>query len=132
LPQLPRHEGQTHLVADAACLDLCPPRLIQRPDSGRVAPDDDARLSQPPAGYPLTFPADGLLVDDPGHPHDLISAVRSVFEVVFDDPDAFYRKYGVNARGMKGWLYRNVMRKSMNRRVRAIRMTRAPAESVNN
>ena len=51
---------------------------------------------------------------------------------VFDDPDAFYRKYGVNARGMKGWLYRNVMRKAMNRRVRAIRMTRAPAESVNN
>jgi hypothetical protein len=51
---------------------------------------------------------------------------------VFDDPDAFYRRYGVNARGIKGWLYSNVMRKAMNRRVRAIRLTRQPAETRKN
>jgi hypothetical protein len=40
----------------------------------------------------MAFPADGLLVDDPGHPQDLISAVRSVFEVVFDDPDGRWKE----------------------------------------
>lgn len=40
---------------------------------------------------------------------------------VFDDPDAFYRDHGVNARGVKGWLYANIMRKVMNSRVAGIR-----------
>ena len=40
---------------------------------------------------------------------------------VFDDPDSFYRAHGVNARGVKGWLYGNIMRKAMNRRVGRIR-----------
>ncbi len=39
----------------------------------------------------------------------------------FDDPDAFYRAHGVNAGGVKGWLYANIMRKVMNRRVERIR-----------
>lgn len=39
----------------------------------------------------------------------------------FDDPDDFYRRHGVNARGVRGWLYRNVMRPAMNTRVRTIR-----------
>ena len=55
---------------------------------GMLTGGDGLPLSAPPAGYPLAFPADGLLVDDPGHPLDLITAVRSVFEVVFDDADA--------------------------------------------
>ncbi len=59
---------------------------------GMLSGDDGLPLSQPPAGYPLAFPADGLLVDDPGHPQDLSSAVRSVFEVVFDDPDARWKE----------------------------------------
>ena len=40
---------------------------------------------------------------------------------VFDDPDTFYRDRGVNARGVKGWLYANIMRKVMNSRVAGIR-----------
>lgn len=59
---------------------------------GMLSGDDGLPLSQPPAGYPLAFPADGLLVDDPGHPQDLITAVRLVFEVVFDDPDARWKE----------------------------------------
>lgn len=55
---------------------------------GMLTVDDGLPLGQPPAGYPLAFPFDGLLVDDPGHPQDLIGAVRSVFELVFDDADA--------------------------------------------
>jgi hypothetical protein len=59
---------------------------------GMLTEDDGLPLSQPPAGYPLAFPADGLLVDDPGHPQDLISAVRIVFDVVFDDADARWKE----------------------------------------
>jgi hypothetical protein len=44
---------------------------------------DGLPLDRPPAGYPLSFPADGILVDDPGHPRDLTSAVRAVFDTVF-------------------------------------------------
>ncbi len=40
---------------------------------------------------------------------------------VYDDPDSFYAAHGVNARGIKGWLYGQVMRKDMNRRVARIR-----------
>jgi hypothetical protein len=59
---------------------------------GMLSGDVGLPLSQPPAGYPLAFPADGLLVDDPGHPQDLTSAVRVVFEVVFDDSDARWKE----------------------------------------
>lgn len=40
---------------------------------------------------------------------------------IYDDPDTFYRSHGVNARGIKGWLYSQVMRKAMNRKVTRIR-----------
>jgi hypothetical protein len=45
--------------------------------------DDGLPLESPPAGYPLSFPEDGVLVDDPGHPRDLTNAVRGVFYTVF-------------------------------------------------
>lgn len=50
---------------------------------GMLTGDDGLPLAAPPAGYPLTFPADGVLVDDAGHPRDLVRAVRSVFDTVF-------------------------------------------------
>jgi hypothetical protein len=45
---------------------------------------------------------------------------------VYDDPDSFYRAHGVNARGIKGLLYRQIMRKDMNRRVARIRAEGCP------
>lgn len=51
--------------------------------AGMLTGDDGLPLGTPPTGYPLTFPPDGILVDDPGHPRDLVGAVRSVFDVVF-------------------------------------------------
>jgi hypothetical protein len=45
--------------------------------------DDGLPLARPPVGYPLGFPEDGILVEDPGHPRDLAAAVRAVFETVF-------------------------------------------------
>ena len=49
---------------------------------------------------------------------------------VFDDPDAFYRAHGVNARGIKGWLYRTIMRTAMNKRVKGIRLTDTPTGAL--
>lgn len=55
---------------------------------GMLTGDDGLPVAAPPAGYPLTFPTDGILVDDPGHPRDLVRAVRSVFDTIFDDANA--------------------------------------------
>jgi len=40
-------------------------------------------LTSAPAGYPLTFPENGILVDDSGQANDLTAAVRAVFDEVF-------------------------------------------------
>ncbi len=61
-------------------LPLCSPGMLMR--------DDGLPADAPPSGYPLSFATDGILVDDPGHPRDLVHAVRSVFETVFDDANA--------------------------------------------
>ncbi|MDP3950388.1 hypothetical protein [Microbacterium sp.] len=50
---------------------------------GILASADGLPLARPPAGYPLTFPENGVLVDDPGHAQDLLTAVRVVFDLVF-------------------------------------------------
>jgi hypothetical protein len=56
-------------------LPVCSPAMLTG--------DDGLPLPRPPAGYPLSFPADGILVEDPGHPRDLTAAVRAVFDTVF-------------------------------------------------
>jgi hypothetical protein len=52
---------------------------------GMLTGDDGLPLAAPPDGYPLAIPEDGVLVDDPGHPQDLLGRVRAVFGVVFGD-----------------------------------------------
>jgi hypothetical protein len=63
-----------------APLPVCSPGMLRG--------DDGLPVAAPPAGYPLTFPTDGILVDDPGHPRDVVRAVRAVFDTVFDDANA--------------------------------------------
>lgn len=68
-------------------LPVCSPAMLTGADG--------LPLDAPPAGYPLPFPDDGILVDDPGHPRDLTTAVRAVFEVVFGtEADAVWREAG--------------------------------------
>jgi len=50
---------------------------------GMLTGEDGLPLACPPEGYPVAFPENGVLVDDPGHAKDLGSAVRTVFDVVF-------------------------------------------------
>jgi len=45
---------------------------------------------------------------------------------VFDSPDDFYARHGVNLSGAKRWLYQNVVRHRMNRNVQAVRGGRWP------
>jgi hypothetical protein len=56
-------------------LPVCSPAMLTGADG--------LPLPRPPVGYPLPFPEDGILVDDPGHPRDLTAAVRAVFDTVF-------------------------------------------------
>jgi hypothetical protein len=50
---------------------------------GILAGDDGMPFARPPADYPVTFPANGFLVQDPGHRRDVTTAVRAVIDVVF-------------------------------------------------
>jgi hypothetical protein len=56
-------------------LPVCSPAMLTGTDGlpSRRAPD----------GYPLAFPENGILLDDPGHPRDVIAGVRAVFDYVF-------------------------------------------------
>jgi transglutaminase-like putative cysteine protease len=40
---------------------------------------------------------------------------------IFDDPDTFYRGVGSNFSGIRGWIFRHLIRPSMNEKVAAIR-----------
>ena len=65
-------------VADSGPFDPLP---ICAP--GMLIGIDGFPASEPPPDYPIAWPLDGILVDDPGHPRDLIAAVQAVFEWVF-------------------------------------------------
>ncbi len=46
---------------------------------------DNSPATEIPELYPLRIDWDGILVDDPDHPDDLIRRVRDVFEVIWKD-----------------------------------------------
>ena len=52
---------------------------------GMLTGEDGLPLAAVPGGYPIPFPRDGVLVDDLGHPQDLLAHVNRVFEVVFGE-----------------------------------------------
>jgi hypothetical protein len=45
--------------------------------------DDGLPVMSAPVGYPVLFPENGILVDDPGHTLDLTASVRVIFDEVF-------------------------------------------------
>lgn len=76
---------------------------------GMLTGDDGLPVAAPPSGYPLTFPKDGLLVDDPGHPCDVVRAVRSVFDTVFEDANARWHEAAelLGAPDLRAWFARD-------------------------
>ncbi|MBV9496261.1 MAG: hypothetical protein JOZ54_18575 [Acidobacteria bacterium] len=61
-----------------------------------------------PAGYPISTPPDGVLIDDAGHPRDLLASVRQVFDVAFKDSAERWQTdvaeaVGVAAHDLRRW-----------------------------
>ena len=103
--------GLNHLLAPTlpdpfAPLPICPPGMLVGPDilpaqSGRIVSEEwlQARSDAstvPPAGtipkdtitdseYPLDICWNGILVDDPGHPDDIITRIHLVFDVIWQN-----------------------------------------------
>jgi hypothetical protein len=50
---------------------------------GMLTGPDGLPLTEPPPGYPLRIGWDGILVDDPDHPDDIVRHVREVLEVIW-------------------------------------------------
>lgn len=82
-----------------APLPVCAPGALQGADGLPLIEDvlssafrrsSDTAREQTPAeagtqNYPLTIAWDGVLVDDEGHPKDLLAAVRAVFEIIWPE-----------------------------------------------
>jgi len=68
-------------------LPVCSPAMLT---------DDHGRpVASAPAGYPVAFPENGILVDDRGHARDLTTAVRAPFDEVFlTSADAWWNEVG--------------------------------------
>lgn len=76
---------------------------------GMLTGDDGLPVAGPPSDYPLAFPTDGILVDDAGHPRDVVRAVLSVFETVFDDASARWHEAAdlLGAPDLRAWFARD-------------------------
>ena len=61
-------------------LPVCPPGMLQGEDGLPLESEDEL-----PDGYPLRISWSGILVDDPGHPEDVIRRIRDVFEVIWGE-----------------------------------------------
>jgi hypothetical protein len=60
-------------------LPVCPAGMLQGADGLPAKPEDV------PPDYPIRIDWDGILVDDPEHPDDIVRRVREVLEVIWKD-----------------------------------------------
>jgi hypothetical protein len=86
---------------------------------GMLTGKDGLPVDAPPQGYPIHFPRDGILVDDPGAPRDLVTACRQVFDPIFDDPadrwDEAAEILGDRATGLRSWLAQQLFEQHIKR-----------------
>lgn len=83
-------------------LPVCSPGMLQD--------NEGMPAAEAPDGYPIAIPANGILVDDPGHPDDL----RTCMELVFDNLGAKHPKSlweeaqeQLGRGGLERWLRKN-------------------------
>ena len=79
--------------------------------------------AQPPPGYPLTIPPDGILLDEPGHQWDIDRAVQRAAALLFPDPDGVLQEATeiVGARSLRGYLNKRFFRDHLSRYSRSRR-----------
>ena len=65
-----------------APLPVCPPGQLQNEQGLPAGPGDV------PEGYPVPIPWDGILVDDPNHPDDIVARSRQVMELIWHEKAA--------------------------------------------
>lgn len=66
-----------------AALPVCPPGMLQNSQGLPVTPDDEKSLKK--ENYPIEFPWDGILVDDPGHERDIETRIHRVMQTIWND-----------------------------------------------
>ena len=81
-------------------LPVCSPGMLQN------AASLPARAA--PAGYPLQIPPQGILVDDPGHPWDVVARIEAVFERVAEGRahEWLQEAEAILGRNLRDWLRR--------------------------
>lgn len=75
---------------------------------GMLRDEDGLPAREPPAGYPTDLPPHGLLVDDPGHPWDVVSRIEAVFDLVAGDRGHAWIQEAedILGRDLRDWLRR--------------------------
>ncbi len=67
-----------------APLPVCPPGMLQGDDGLPLSPDEGRRL-RAEGHYPLDVAWDGILVDDPEHPLDIVRRVHDALTVIWGE-----------------------------------------------
>jgi hypothetical protein len=78
-----------------APLPACSPGMLQGEDGLPLAPHEV------PADYPLAVDADGILVDDEGHPDDIVARIRDVLTLIWGDRADAIEKEACEILGVK-------------------------------
>jgi hypothetical protein len=86
-----------------APLPACSPGMLQGEDGLPLEPHEI------PSGYPLKVDADGILVDDEGHPDDIIARIRDVLALIWGNRADAIEKEACEILGVK--LLRDYFRK---------------------
>lgn len=83
---------------------------------GTLVGPDGLPAREAPEGYPLELPPDHLLLDEEGHPWDIVLRVRRAAEVLFDDPDAILEECErILGRDLRGYLRRDFFKAHLGR-----------------
>jgi hypothetical protein len=93
-PELPEHFDP---------LPVCPPGMLQNAFGLHAAPADV------PDGYPIRISWPGILVDDPGHPEDILARIRNALEVIWMDRAEAIEQEAceiLNVKNMRDYFYR--------------------------
>ena len=87
---------------------------------GMLTGADGLPLADTPPGYPIAFPTDGILVDDPGHDRDVLARIHYVFTVLFGDhaDDRLQEAVSIldpSAKDLRPWLRRTFFEEHIQR-----------------